>query len=175
TLFFFFGFCLQVVFVHLVPHATDVGFSVAEAASLLSVIGGTSIIGRIGLGTIGDKIGTRKTILVIFIMLTVSFWLLLVNDLSLFYVLAVVFAIGYGAMSAIQSPIVLEFFGVTAHGAIFGLAMVGYSIGGAIGPVVAGRLFDTSGSYLLVFLICFAFSIASIVMASQLRPIRKLH
>jgi MFS family permease len=176
ALFLLFGFCMNVVFVHLVPHATDAGVSPAAAALLLSIIGGVSIAGRLGLGNIGDKLGGRRTLIITLIFLSVAFfWLLFTSELWALYVFAVIFAVGYGAMSAIMAPIVDEFFGLVSHGAIFGFIFLAMNIGGAIGPLVAGRLFDTAGSYYWAFVICVAASVAGLVISSLLKPTREQH
>ena len=38
-----------------------------------------------------------------------------------------------------------------AHGAIFGLVLFSGTIGGAAGPILAGRVFDLTGSYAPAF------------------------
>ena len=43
------------------------------------------------------------------------------------------------------------FFGLRAHGAIFGIVVFFGTIGGALGPIVAGRIFDVTESYSLAF------------------------
>jgi len=178
-LFLLFGFAMNIVFVHLVPNATDMGVSPAAAAALLSVIGGVSIAGRLGLGHIGDRLGGRKTLIIILSLLSAAFfWLLFSGQLPVLYVFvafAAIFALAYGAMSAVMGPIIDEFFGLAAHGAIFGLILLVMNIGGAIGPLLAGRLFDTEGSYYWSFVICAAFSVAALVIAGLLKPARERH
>jgi MFS family permease len=174
AVFFCFGFCLQTVIVHIVPYATDTGVPAAVAASILSIIGALGIVGRIVLGGAADRLGSRRTQVIGLVLMTSSFFLVLfASQLWMLYVFAVVFALGYGALVAVQSPIVYEFFGLTAHGVIFGLAGAGMSVGGAIGPLLAGRLFDTTDSYDLAFTLCTALSVSGLILASLLRPMRR--
>ena len=56
-----------------------------------------------------------------------------------------------GGLFTVVSPTVAEMFGMRAHGAIFGVVLFCGTIGGAIGPVVAGRIFDVTGGYDLAF------------------------
>jgi predicted MFS family arabinose efflux permease len=64
---FFFFFGIQTILVHIPAHATDIGFSSATAASILSVIGFVNIGGTLAGGILGDKIGARETLIIIFI------------------------------------------------------------------------------------------------------------
>ncbi len=172
--FFFFAFCLQTVMVHIVPYATDAGISADSAAILLSIIGFVSIGSKLGLGGAGDRIGNKRVILTVFILLLAAFFLLQSTSkawtLTLF---AVVFGLGYGGLAAVQSPTVAEFFELKEHGAIFGLVMFITHIGGAIGPLAAGRIFDITGSYYWAFMLCALLSLISIITTLFLKPTRK--
>jgi len=64
---------------------------------------------------------------------------------------------------------VAELFGTRSQGAIFGTVALSGTIGGAIGPLLAGWLFDINGSYQLAFLLCTALSIIALVLASLLK------
>ena len=50
-------FCVQIVLAHIAPHATDLGISPTTAATIVSTIGGASIVGRVGMGSVHDKLG----------------------------------------------------------------------------------------------------------------------
>lgn len=70
---------------------------------------------------------------------------------------------------AIQSLVVAEFFGLMAHGAIFGLMMFFGTVGGTIGPIIAGGVFDITGNYYFAFNIFAVLSTISITLAILLR------
>ena len=168
------GFGTQTVMVHIVPHATDIGVSAASAATILSVIGILSIGSRIGMGSIVDRIGGSRVMTIVFALMSLSFlWLLLANELWMLYLFAVAFAVAYGGFTAVLSPIVAEFFGITAHGAVLGLAAFAVGIGDATGSLVAGRIFDMSGSYYLAFTLCAILGVAGIVLSVSSKAARK--
>ncbi len=50
-------FCLMSVINHIVPHGIDLGMSPTIAVTVLSTIGGCSILGRLLLGSLFDRIG----------------------------------------------------------------------------------------------------------------------
>ena len=85
------------------------------------------------------------------------------------YLFAAVFGFGYGGFATVQSPLVADFFGLRAHGAILGLAGFATVAGGAIGALVAGTIFDLSGSYQWAFILCLIFGIASVVLSVSLK------
>ena len=62
-----------------------------------------------------------------------------------------VYGFAHGGLFTVVSPTVAEFFGTRAHGAIFGGIVFFGTIGAAVGPVVAGRIFDVTGSYDFAF------------------------
>jgi len=172
--FFTSNYCVQTVVVHMAPHATDIGIGAAAAATIISAVGLLSICSKIGLGAAIDKLGGRPVLVVIPVLIALSFfWLLPSNQLWMFYLFSVVFAIGYGGSSAIQSPITAEFFGLKSHGAILGMLLIGNFAGGAVGPAVAGYVFDTTESYLWAFIICAIISLAAFSAILFLKPTSK--
>ena len=88
----------------------------------------------------------------------------------MFYLFAVIFGFAYGGLAAMESPIVAELFGLSSHGVIMGVASFGYTVGGAVGPLVAGRIFDMFGGYQIAFLVCAVVGISGIILAWLLKP-----
>jgi len=166
-----FGACLFVIMVHVVPHATDLGISATKAASILAIIGGSGIIGRIGIGGLADRISNKRAFAICFVLVSITLILLMVaKELWVFYLFATVFGFAYGGYATVMAPLVADLFGLRSHGVILGSGTLGATIGGAIGPVVAGRIFDVTGSYQLAFIICIILSVIGLVAASLLKP-----
>jgi MFS family permease len=166
-------FCLLIIMLHIVPHATDIGISSTIAAGILSAIGGISMVGRFVTGVAIDRIGNRLSMIICLILLILALlWLQLARELWMFYLFAVVYGFGHGGLLTVISPIVAEYFGVRSHGALFGVVFFSTMVGGAIGPVTAGYIFDTTGSYNLAFWICTGVSALALVLVSTLRKTR---
>jgi MFS family permease len=171
---FFLSFAVQVVMAHIVPHATDIGFSATTAATLLSAIGLVSIFGKISFGSLGDKIGNRKAAIIISILVAVAFvWLRFSNQLWMLYIFAVIFGLGYAGFSATQSPLAAELFGLKSHGTIFGLTSFTGNAGGAVGSFLAGYIFDMTGNYNWAFYICVILAAISLIISIALHPVNK--
>ncbi len=139
---------------HLPVHGTDLGMSTTKAATLLSVLGASSIAGRLAVGMLVDRIGAKRAFLMCFAVLLGSL-LGFVGVLShgLLYVVVAFYGFSHGGLFTVVSPLVAEYYGMRAHGSIFGTILFFGTIGGAIGPILAGWIFDTSGAYQNAFLL----------------------
>ena len=176
AMFFCFGFNMFALMVHLVPHVSGVGFSAITAANILAVIGGLMIAGRLVLGSAGDRLGNRPIFLIGFILLSADImWLVSAKEIWTFYLCAAVFGFANGGMGTSESPLVAELFGLNSHGLILAITGGGFTIGAAVGPFVAGYLFDIAGNYRLAFLICAAISILGLILTILLTPVRSGH
>jgi MFS family permease len=89
------------------------------------------------------------------------------------YLCAAVFGLGYGGFSAIQSPLVADFFGLRELGVIFSFLILAQNVGGAAGSLAGGTIFDISGSYQWAFLICAILGLASLVLSMLLKTARR--
>ncbi|MBI4330735.1 MAG: MFS transporter [Chloroflexi bacterium] len=146
------AFSFFVLSVHLAPYATDLGMTPATAAAILAMVGVGGVVGRIALGSIGDRIGNKWAFTLGFVFMTLSLlWLLATREVWGFYVFAFFFGLGYGNSATQESPLCAALFGLRSHGVIFGAASIGFTIGAALGPLVAGYIFDVSRSYIPAF------------------------
>ena len=165
-------FCLMLVMVHIVPFAIDIDVSPTKAAGVLATIGGVSMAGRFFSGLTIDRVGSRRVMIFCFFLLIAGLlWLLLAKELWMIYLFAAIYGIGHGVFFTTLSPIVAEFFGIKAHGALFGIAMFCGAFGGALGPFLAGYIFDVTGGYDLAIWICIVMSALGFVLVSSLKPI----
>jgi len=171
-MFFCVTFIIMTITVHIIPHITDLGISTASATSILAIIGGVSIAGRIIIGSAADRIGSRLTIISVFVLLSASlFWLIVAKELWMFYLFAVIFGFTYIGVIVLQPLLVAELFGLRALGVIIAIVDLGSTTGAAIGPVLTGYIFDVADSYQLAFLICAGVSIIGLILSLLLRPI----
>ena len=167
-------FCLMSIMVHIVPHAQDIRISATSAASVLAVIGGVSMAGRFFTGITIDRIGSKRAMICCFGLLIVALlWLQMAHELWMLYLFATVYGIAHGAFFTAISPIVAEFFGIRSHGVLFGIVAFSGTVGGAIGPVVTGYIFDVTAAYSLAFWLCALMSTLGLVLIISLKPIQE--
>lgn len=148
-------FCLMIIMLHITPHAMDIGIPAATAAGVLSTIAGASMAGRLVIGLVADRAGYRTCMICCFTILISAFlWLQLADELWMLYLFALFYGIGHGGHFTLISPLVAEHFGIRSHGVLFGIVLFAGTFGGAGGPILAGHLFDITGSYSSAFWIC---------------------
>ena len=83
-----------------------------------------------------------------FFLLMVSLLLLQVADrMWMLYLFACLYGLAHGGSFTVISPMVAEWFGIESHGALVGIVVYLGTTGGAIGPILAGRIFDITGNY----------------------------
>jgi MFS family permease len=157
--FLLFACSLFLVLTHLVPHATDMGFSPVQAASLLSASGGATVAGRVLLGLTSDRTGRKGAAVICTLLVAASMvWLIWARELWTLYVFALAYGLGWGGMGPTFAALAGETFGLRKIGAILGAMDAGFNAGAAMGPFLGGLIFDVSGSYF------FAFVIAALLM-----------
>ena len=170
-----FNLCVYSVITHIYPHAVDLGISAATATNFLATIGGASIIGRVVMGSAGDRIGNKLAIIIDLIILSAALlWLQFANEVWMLYTFAVVYGFAYGGIFPLISPMIAQLFGLDSHGVIFGATYFSNCVGASIGPVLIGYIFDVTGSYQLGFIILAAASVIAILLASAIST-RKLN
>jgi MFS family permease len=150
-LLFFIG--TQIVMVHLINYATDNGIDPLVAATFVGVIGLASIASRLSMGVITEKIGLYWGFLLIGVSLTLSFVLLLfTRSVWSFYVFTLLFSIPYGG-EVTQIPLVIgRYFGTRSMSTLVGMTVFAIGVGGALGPWLAGKIYDLTSSYNAAFI-----------------------
>ncbi len=162
------------VLVHIFSHAIGIGIPAGSAALIIPVIGFISIPGRVLLGVVGDRLGNKNAYLIGFVFFVTSLFLLLISRESwMLYLFAIIFGFGYGGLSALISPIIAELFGLASHGIIIGtIIMFGGTGGIALGPLLAGHIFDITGSYHSAFILYTVIGVIGLVLITRLKPVR---
>ena len=164
-------YCSDTLLIHLVPYAMDSGISSINAASLVSIIGGISIAGRVVIATTGDRTGFRKVLVITFIIMLASLlWLYRADGLWQLRLFVMVYGFAHGGFSALMAPLLAELFGTRALSSLFGITIFFGTAGAGLGPIVAGRIYDVTNSYQSAFLLMIIASIIGLILALLLKP-----
>ena len=164
-MFFCLGFSAFTVILHIVPHATDIGISAFSAANILAVMGVLIILGRIVLGSVTDRIGARQTFIIGFIIFSVClFCMVYARELWALYILVAFVGLAHGGMGASEGPLTVDIFGLRSLGVILGIVALGFTFGGAFGPLITGLIFDITGNYDLAFILCVVLSVVGLIL-----------
>jgi MFS family permease len=172
-IFFCLGYCIFAITVHVVPHITDLGISATMAANILATTGGIQTIGGVALGSAADRIGNKRVLAIGSILLSAGmFWLVTIREVWMFYVFAVIYGFGVSGGGVMEPTMVAELFGIKSHGLILGVVSFVFTIGGAVGPVITGYIFDVTASYELAFLVCALLGIFGLILTLMLKPVK---
>jgi predicted MFS family arabinose efflux permease len=153
-LYFSFLFCLVSITVHIVIHAIGLDIPATHAALVLSLMGFACIVGMNVMGNVADRFSNKIALGVSYSLMGLSLvWLTRSQSEWSFYLFSTAFGFAYGGMQVLFSPLVAELFGTRSHGVILATGALVGSVGAAIGPIVAGYIFDVFGSYAIAFIL----------------------
>ncbi|MEX2446157.1 MAG: MFS transporter [Dehalococcoidia bacterium] len=140
---------VSAVMVHLFLHLTEsLQYSDAQAASFIGLMTVFQIVGQLVGGYLGDRIN-KRIILCICMGMHASGVLLVAHVPALWGVLAfaVLHGAAWGGRGPLQQALRADYFGRTSFGMIMGFSSMITMVGTVFGPVLAGVLFDRTGSY----------------------------
>jgi MFS family permease len=171
--FFFSSLSHSVVFVHAIPALTDAGISAELAAFSVGLLTVVSIAGRLSFGYLGDFVDKRYLFLIGYTLQGAGVLILMIaREMTTVYLFVAVFGVGFGSTVPLLASIRADYFGRAALGKIQGFMSPVTMVAGATGPVSAGYLFDTTGSYQTAFLAVGLLTIAGgfIILLAKPRP-----
>jgi len=159
------------VSIHLAAYGTDLGLSSMAAAFTISLLGGGSIFGKVFMGILSDRIGPQRVLVItMFIQALSIFGLVASASTTWIYPLAVIFGFAYGGIGPQLPMVTAQLFGLSSLGSIFGALIFSGQIGGAIGPILGGKIFDWSRSYFGSFSLAGVIVMVSLTLILLLRP-----
>ncbi|MDP2916624.1 MAG: MFS transporter, partial [Dehalococcoidia bacterium] len=162
--------CLGLIATHIVPHAMDTGITATRASLIMSILGAMSVAGKLGLGRASDNMGRKRALIIAGAIMTVSMaWLLGASNLWMLYLFAVIYGFAYGGYASPSTALIGDTFGIRHLGLIMAVIDAGWGIGSAVGPALAGYLFDISGGYTSAFIAALIGALLSMLLAMFLR------
>ena len=145
-----------VLSVHFIPFAIeDRGISGTTAATIFGYMMGLNIIGALGAGLLADKIGgTKNWLALVYFMRGIAYIVLLtVDSVAGLWIFASIAGFSWVATLPLTSSLTADVYGLKAMGTISGITFMFHQFGGFGSVLLAGLLFDITGSYVLPFAI----------------------
>ena len=140
----------QMLVVHLVPYSATRGMTAAQASLGLSCLGIGTVVGRIGMGWLSDRIGRVHTLMICCaLQLVATFALLAVNGPGLLYVMMLLVGFAYGGWVVMNVLLLGDFFGLKNLGKALGVYLTDGILSGLLGPILGGAIYDATRSYVL--------------------------
>jgi len=167
---FFLGLALFVPFVFVGQYAKDEGIGSVQAAVLVGVLGGASVLSRIGFGSLDRRFGSFRLYRACYVIHGASFvvWLVAGGSYALLVLFVLVLGVGYGGFVALGPIVISDRMGVAGLGSILGLLYTAPGLGALIGAPLAGWLIDRTDGYTTAIVVCLVECALSILVLSGL-------
>ena len=147
----------------------DLGYTQTQSAGIMSLVLASSIIGRLLMGWLADKLPKKYVMILIFTLVSCSIPLLYAASTpGVIYLFAIIFGIALGGDYMIIPLMAAELFGVRILGRIMGIVISADVLGEALAPVLVGWLRDQSGTYTTGFSALIVFAVLGVVAISLL-------
>jgi MFS family permease len=149
---FFYACAIGGILVHVVVYLIAAGYTAGLAASSLSMIYLMSTFGKLSMGPSADRLSPRIVLSVVFGGAALGTLLLLeARSGPMLAGFIVLVGIASGTPLVLLPLVFIQSLGLKRLGSVQGVAGIFATIGAAVGPVAAGRIFDVSGSYAIAF------------------------
>ncbi len=149
---FLYAFIAASAGLHLIPYLIGLHYSAAFAARTMSLVLVLAGLGKLMMGAFADRVSARRALAWNFVAQGVGI-LLIFGDahMGVLVPFVLIFGLSLGAPLVLLPMITVESLGLKRFGSIAGTSGVFQTVGAAIGPVAAGRIFDVMGSYSFAF------------------------
>ena len=155
-----------VPFVHAAAFAKDLGLGQIAAASVLSVIGVGGIVGRLSSGVVSDRFGRLPSLLAVFALQAVSFVLFaFAQGLATLWLAALIYGFAYGGSVTLLPALCSDLYGRAHVATIVGMIFAIAAAPAAIGPYVAGWMYDVTQGYGAAFLSSAGLNLLALALA----------
>lgn len=164
-----FSAALYVPFVFLVRYAKDHGISSGSAALLLSVLGASNIVSRLGTTGLAGRVGAIRMFMGCFALLPIGLglWLVVGGSYVGLVGFAVLLGISHGGYVALSPEVAAQLFGVTNLGSVLGALWTAPGVAGLLSPVLAGVLIDAAG-YGTTIVVAVSLAVLAVVVQRSL-------
>jgi MFS family permease len=142
------GAAVNALIVYQVPVTTRAGLPLGIAAAVAGFRGLAQLAGRLPLTALTGKLGARTTLVLAYTLAAAVTLLLFVGGtLAPVLVLSLLAGAAIGAVYALQGVYAYELIDPRHLGTLLGIQQAVFAAGGALGPLAAGALLGTTGSY----------------------------
>ncbi len=170
---FFVHLAPNAVTVHIIPYLESVRFSTEVAATVVMAMTLCSLIGRLGFGFLGDFVSKRHLLAVAILLEVIGVYIYSFIDVDKMWLVILslpLYTIGYGGALPLKPALQADYYGVKYFGTIMGLMSSISLVGGMFSPVLAGWLFDVTGTYRLAWRILALVTLPAIPLALLAKP-----
>jgi len=158
---------------HLIPFATDQGFSSQEASNLQGLAGLLSIPGLLLFSALSERLGRRIPLCLTFLPRFLCFALLVFFAARPgIYVAALLFGFTLMASAPLAAVLVGELYGLQNIGTLTGVIFWVHHLGGALGAYTGGFIYDRTHGYTVVFALALVLAMVATMTSISIREHR---
>jgi MFS family permease len=156
-----------VIKVHLIPYATLCGFDLTTGAAANGVLAGFNMVGMVLSGYLTDRLHRPALLGSVYFLRALTFVLLffITDNVALLFAFAVLFGTLDFATVPPTASLVASHLGVQSMGLSMGMLFAGHSLGGALGALTAGSLYDLYARYDWVWIIALMLAVVAAILA----------
>ncbi len=152
-----------------IAHAANIAteYELAKPALIVMVVGLSNTLGRIAWGSISDKLGRYKTVILMFIASAIGLVLVYLNpQLGSWSAVVglILVASSFGGFLGSYPGITADNWGSKNAGSNYGFMFTAYGVAAVVGPSLAANIKTSSGSYGLAFVISAAMSLVGLAL-----------
>lgn len=164
------GLALFVPFVFVGQYAKERGVDPVAAAVLVGVLGGSSVVSRVGFGSLVRRFGSFRLYRSCLTITASSFaiWFVAGSSYAMLVLFVLVLGMGYGGFVALSPIVISDRLGVAGLGSILGLLYTAPGIGALIGAPTAGWIIDTTGGYRWTIAACLGCATTAVALLTGL-------
>jgi MFS family permease len=167
------GFQVVFIGVHMPSYLKDKGLSPQVASYALALIGLFNVFGTYAAGVLGQKMPKRNILAFIYLARSVAIALFLVVPLSpaSVYVFASVMGLLWLSTVPVTNATVAQIFGVAHLSMLSGFVFFSHQIGSFLGVWLGGLLYDSTGSYDVVWYIAIGLGIMAALVNLPIKEV----
>lgn len=158
--------------IHMFPLLTQTGVARVDAAGIVATLGVAALAGQLVTGWLADRVRSTMLPVACFGLPAMAYLLLLQGGGTGFLLMGGVLCAGYAgsACVTVTTYLVSRYGGVRHFGKIYGLISSCMGLGAGTGPLIAGRIFDQTGSYTGFLLLGMGLAVTASLAVFRLGP-----
>jgi MFS family permease len=162
---------VSTVATHVMPYLTNSGMSRPQAGFIAAAVPLVSIIGRVSFGWLGDIWAKRYVMALTFGLMGIG--MLIFSQIQwawMILIFLLIYPPSYGGATVLRGAVLREYFGRESFGKMMGILMGSSSVGGIIGPTLAGWVFDSFGTYQSLWIVYALATSLMILLIIRMKP-----
>lgn len=176
--FFVCGFHVTFIYIHLATYVKDLGFSAQTGAWALAVVGLANVVGSYSAGVLGGRFSKKFLLSGLYLgrAVIIAGFVLLPPSVPLIYIFAILMGFVWLSTVPLTSGLVGHIYGPKYMSTLFGIVFLFHQVGGFLGGWLGGYMYDSTGSYNVVWWIAVGLGVLSAVLHWPIReePVGRL-